>query len=182
MKELNIGQSATLTDFAMCINHYRLSSPGLYVCIHATVQLTPSCRLVPGLLAQVNHGARKQCEPDARYQCFCGPPNFVFDVWAESDRSEYEARREQFQSAGVVEYVVWFDEAPLPIWNRLVDGRFEEVTSDREGMIESKALPGLWIPIESLRARDWWGVMARISQGITRREHHALMDTIWNSG
>ena len=38
-RELDVGQSALLTDIAMCINYYRLFSPGLYCCVHATVQL-----------------------------------------------------------------------------------------------------------------------------------------------
>jgi hypothetical protein len=37
-RELDVGQSALLTDIAMCINYYRLFSPGLYCCVHATVQ------------------------------------------------------------------------------------------------------------------------------------------------
>ena len=37
--ELDVGRSPFLTDIAICINYYRLFSPGLYCCIHATVQL-----------------------------------------------------------------------------------------------------------------------------------------------
>ena len=46
-RELDLGQSALLTDIAMCINYYRLFSPGLYCCVHATVQLSPSLHGVP---------------------------------------------------------------------------------------------------------------------------------------
>ena len=42
--ELDVGRSALLTDIAMCINYYRLFSPGLYCCIHAPVQLDISTR------------------------------------------------------------------------------------------------------------------------------------------
>jgi hypothetical protein len=36
-RELDVGQSALLTDIAMHINYYRLFAPGLYCCVHATV-------------------------------------------------------------------------------------------------------------------------------------------------
>ncbi len=80
-RELDVGQSALLTDIAMCINYYRLFSPGLYCCVHATVQLDDDTRFCPGIIVQVNHGQFKQCEPD---DCFKGPPNFVLDVFPET--------------------------------------------------------------------------------------------------
>lgn len=45
--------------------------------------------------------------------------------------------------------------------------------------------PGLFVcvhvgvPLAALEERDWWGVMARISQGVTRRGHRDFMATIW---
>ncbi len=47
---LDIGESALLTDLAMCVNYYRLFSPGLYCCAHATVQLDDATRFCPGLV------------------------------------------------------------------------------------------------------------------------------------
>ena len=61
-RELDVGQSALLTDIAMCINYYRLFSPGLYCCVHATVQLDDGTRFFPGIVVQVNHGPLKLCD------------------------------------------------------------------------------------------------------------------------
>ena len=41
MAELEVHQSALLTDLAMCVNRYRLFTPGWYVCVLARVQLSP---------------------------------------------------------------------------------------------------------------------------------------------
>ena len=60
IRELDVGQSALLTDIAMCINYYRLFSPGLYCCIHAPVQLDADTRFCPGVIVMVNHGQLKQ--------------------------------------------------------------------------------------------------------------------------
>lgn len=179
IEDLDIGQSATLTDLAMCINHYRLSTPGLYVCIHVPVQLDAETRLTPGLIAQVNTGRFKQCDP-GNYTYFTGPPNFVLDVFKEGEQEKYQDRRDAFRKAGVLEYVVWQgNSGDNLIWNRLCDGHYQQVEANKEGLIKSTALPGLWIPQQAMKQRDWWSVMATISRGITRKEHHDFMATIW---
>ena len=179
-QEYDIEQSATLADMAMCINHYRMSTPGLYVCIHVPVQLSEGSRVVPGVIAQVNSGKFKQCDP-GDYTYYSGPPNFVFDVFREEQRSEYESRREIFEQSGVIEYVVWFNSEKLPLWNRLVAGKYQSIQEDEDGLIKSSALPGLWIPVKAMAECDWWSVMAKISHGITRRGHRDFMATIWRS-
>jgi hypothetical protein len=166
-------------DIAMCINYYRLFSPGLYCCIHATVQLNDGTRLCPGVVVQVNHGPLKQCEPDG---CFKGPPNFVLDVFGD-DMLDYEHRRGCFERHGVIEYVALRLTEPVEwIWNRLIDGKFSVIETADNEFIMSTALPGLWIPSHALKHRDWWAVMGAIARGVSRIGHHDFMDTIWKAG
>lgn len=178
--ELSVGQSALLTDLAMCLNHWRLSSPGFYCCVLVPVQLNPDTRLHPGVMAMVNHGKHKQCSVDPDGAAFIGPPNFVLDVFCGGGLEDYEHRRACYERAGVIEYVA-VEDAPSPVWrwNRQVEGRFALIEEDDPGVIRSAALPGLWIPTEALRNRNWWQIMASISQGITRVGHHEMMESIW---
>lgn len=177
-EEYDIGQSATLADFLSCVNHYRMYTPGLYVCVSVPVQLNKTTRLTPGFVAQVNSGKFKQCDP-GDYEYFSGPPNFVFDVFKDNQRQEYEKRKTLFERSGVIEYVVWFASDKMPIWNRLHKGAYLEISEDEEGLIKSSALPGMWFPIDALAERDWRTIMAKISWGITRRGHRDFMKTIW---
>jgi hypothetical protein len=180
MSELGIGQSALLTDLALCINYYRLFSPGLYVCVLTPVQLDEQTRLCPGVLAMVNYGRHKQCDPDYAAECFRGPPNLVLDVFPENDLLDYEYRRECYERAGVIEYVAVQDrESPRWFWNRRIDGKFSLIESDGGGMIGSQALPGLWIPTAAFAQRDWWAILGAIQRGVTRLPHHDLMESIW---
>ncbi len=181
--ELDVGQSALLTDLATCINYYRLFSPGLYCCVHATVQLNDGTRLCPGIVVQVNHGPLKQCDPEPSYDVFKGPPNFVLDVFPGNDLLDYEHRRECFERAQVIEYVAVRLTEPIEwIWNRLVDGKFSVITTADNELIMSTALPGLWIPSHALKHGDWLAIMAAIARGVSRIGHHEFMDTIWNAG
>lgn len=178
-RELDVGQSALLTDIAMCINYYRLFSPGLYCCVHATVQLGDGIRFCPGVIVQVNHGPLMQGEPEPWYKYFNGPPNFVLDVFPEDDLLDYEQRRECFERAGVIEYVAVRLREPLEwIWNRLLDGKFSEIKTADTELIMSTALPGLWIPTYALKHHNWWAIMATIARGVSRVGHHQFMDTI----
>ena len=182
VRELDVGQSALLTDIAMCLNYYRLFSPGLYCCIHATVQLDVDIRISPGVILMVNHGRLKQCDPGPEYDYFRGPPNFVLDVFPGDGLLDYEYRRECFERAQVLEYVAVQDSDPVEwIWNRLIDGKFSVIEADDDELIMSTALPGLWVSPYSLRNRDWWSIMAAIARGVTRVGHHDFMDTIWKT-
>jgi hypothetical protein len=164
----------------MCINNYRLFSPGLCCCIHATVQLDVDTRFCPAIIVQVNHGQFKQCEPGDRFK---GPPNFVLDVFPGDDLLDYEYRRECFERAQVIEYVaVRLTEAVEWIRNRLIDGKFSVIETADNELIMSTALPGLWIPSYALKHRDWWAIMGPIARGVSRVGHHDFMDTIWKVG
>ena len=45
MPELTTGQSVLLTDLAaLCINRYRLFTPGIYVCVHVPVEFDDGTR------------------------------------------------------------------------------------------------------------------------------------------
>jgi hypothetical protein len=181
--EIGVSESALLTDLAMCINYYRLFSPGLYCCVHAPVQLDDSTRLYPGIIVMVNHGKLKQCDPGPDYDCFHGPPNFVLDVFPATDLADYHQRRSAFERAKVLEYVAVRLTDPVSwIWNRLVDGQFTEIETADNDCIMSTALPGLWIPTLALKERDWWSIMGAIARGVTRIGHHEFMETIWNPG
>lgn len=179
MPELTTSQSVLLTDLALCVNHYRLYTPGIYVCLHVPVKFDPQTTIVPGLIAMVNHGKLKQCEP--MEHGFEGPPNFVLDVLADDDLTEYERRRDLFERFGVTEYVAVEDaDSPVMHWNRLDNGRFRTIESDVPGVIRSMALPGLWIPTDALAKRDWWTIIAAIERGVTRLGHHEFQETIWH--
>ena len=182
MPELSLSKSVLLTDFGLCVNRYRISTPGIYVCFHVPVILDKETRFVPGLVAQVNHGRFKQC--DATEEGFKGPPNFVLDVFGPDELDEYESRRSSFERFGVVEYVALIaDEHTTCHWNRLDDSdgkKFVSVEPDDNGVIKSKALPGLWFSTNHAKDRDWWTLIDLVDRGITRLGHHEFMETIFH--
>ena len=161
----------------MCINHYRLNTVGLYACINVGVKIN-NLLLFPDMIVVINSGRKKQCKPDFENDCFIGPPNFVLDII--NDTGLIKERKRLFSDAGVEEYLVINEQLTKIEWNRLIGDRFKKIKPDKEGIIKSSSLPGLWIPITALRKRDFWTVKACIEHGLTRRDHHELMQSIWN--
>lgn len=168
MPELGVHRSALLTDLALCVNRWRLLSPGFYVCVLAKVQLSPEEAEVPGLVAMVNYGRKKQCE--VRDEVFHGPPNFVLDVFDSEEDEDYRRRRERFSKYGVEEYFVAFNRRPVVLhWHRLDGGGYQLVEADDDGILRSRALPNFWLPLKAIEERDWWTAVGCIERGVSRR-------------
>ena len=172
MTALGVHQSALLTDLALCVNRYRLFSPGWYVCVLAKVQLSLETAEVPGLVAMVNYGRNKQCQ--VREEVFHGAPNFVLDVFNERDDPDFLRRRDVFYTFGVHEYLVAFNEEPVEVqWYRREGETFQQIQPDSDGILRSRALPNFWLPLKALQERDWWAALGCIERGVSRRANFA---------
>lgn len=168
MNAIGVHQSALLTDLALCVNRYRLFSPGWYVCVLAKVQLSPEEWEIPGLVAMVNYGSKKQCE--VRDEVFHGAPNFVLDVFDAADDEDFLRRRDRFGKRGVQEYVVAFDDDPVALlWHRWEPAGYQLVEPDDDGIFRSRALPNFWLPLSAVQNRDWWTALGCIERGVSRR-------------
>ncbi len=179
MPELTVKKSVALTDLSTAVNRYRHFTPGIYVCIHAPVLFEDGTRFVPGLVAMVNHGRLKQCEPGERE--FVGPPNFVLDVFDASELGEYEARRDAFSRFGVTEYVaVVLGKETYCHWNRHDGEELALVQPDEKGVMKSKGLPGLWFSTTFQPGSERWTLIDFIQTGVTRVGHHEFMETIFH--
>lgn len=168
MAELGVHKSALLTDLALCVNRWRLLSPGWYVCVLAKVQLSPEEWEVPGLVAMVNYGSKKQCE--VRDEVFHGPPNFVLDVCDSPDDEHVLRRRNRFFKHGVHEYVVAVGAEQVSLlWHQRDAAGYRLLEPDSDGIIRSHALPNFWMPLKAVQDRDWWAVLGCIERGVSRR-------------
>lgn len=142
------------------------------MCVLAKVQLSPEESEVPGLVAMVNYGRKKQCEVGD--EVFLGPPNFVLDVFCSDDDPDFLRRRDRFCHFGVQEYLVAVNDEPVGVlWHRLDAGCYRLVEPDEDGIIRSHALPNLWVPLKALQDRDWWTVLGCIERGVSRRANFA---------
>lgn len=183
-RKWSIGKSATLTDLGMCINKYRTLTVGLYACISVGVKIEDTI-IYPDMMVMIGSGRHKQCNPNFDKDYFEGPPNFVLDIHKDFNSQYIIERKKLFLSSGVQEYLIVDENLTKFEWNRLVKNKltrkrdYQEIQPDEKGIFKSECLPGLWIPLEALKQRNTFKIMACIEEGVTRKPHHELMDTIW---
>jgi Uma2 family endonuclease len=91
-----------------------------------------------------------------------GPPVLVVEVAASSASYDLHDKKEAYRRAGVPEYIVWRIVDRLIDWFHLQDGEYVLLEPDEDGVIESRILPGLRLPVESLLAGDDAAVLAAV--------------------
>jgi Uma2 family endonuclease len=91
-----------------------------------------------------------------------GPPLLVVEVAASSASYDLHDKKEAYRRAGVPEYIVWRIVDRLIEWFHLRDGEYVRLEADEDGLIESRVLPGLRLPLDKMLAGDDVGVLAAI--------------------
>ena len=91
-----------------------------------------------------------------------GAPEFVFEIAASSASYDLHAKRAIYQQAGVLEYAVWRTLDGMIDWFRLLDGAYQRIDPDEDGVIVSTVFPGLALPIPALLRGDLPALLAAL--------------------
>lgn len=102
---------------------------------------------------------------------FQGAPEFLAEVSASSASNDLHDKYRLYESAGVQEYLVvlLFEEEIR--WHELVEGRYERLAPDADGLWRSRVFPGLWLDGQALLAGDLRRVLDRLQDGLRSAEH-----------
>ncbi len=154
--------------------HYRRFTPGPRSAGNATVKLgdygepQPDCLLrIPAEL-----GGRSRIDADGYVT---GPPELIIEVGRSSRAFDLGAKKNDYEQAGVLEYVfVGLDPRDVR-WFVLREGRYEAVAPGPDGVHRSAVFPGLWLDPQALFAGDLEGVIATLEQGLATPEHAAFV-------
>jgi Uma2 family endonuclease len=143
---------------------------GLDFADNATVELDPDNAPQPDLCiylpAEVGGRAR---ENENGY--LEGPPDFIAEIAASSVSIDLHGKLRAYQSGGVREYVVWRVLDASFNWLELQSGKFVAVAPDDAGIYRSRVLPGLWLDVPALLARDAQRLWATLDAGMATEEY-----------
>ena len=84
-------------------------------------------------------------------------------------------KRDLYEEAGVLEYVVFLVAEREVRWHRLGPSGYEIVAPDADGIYRSTVLPGLWIDGAAFLAEDNGRLLAVLQQGLASPEHAAFV-------
>jgi Uma2 family endonuclease len=151
---------------------YENGTPGVEVLDNTTTILGEESEPQPDLALRImpEFGGQSQTTADDYVQ---GAPEFLAEI-AHSTRSlDLNAKRSDYEQAGVKEYLVVCLEEPEIHWFDFAAGT--ELKPNRRGIYHSRVFPGLWIDGPALLARDSTRLIDVVQQGLASKEHGAFV-------
>ena len=107
-----------------------------------------------------------------------GAPELIAEVCLTSTDYDLHVKYDLYETACVREYVAVLLEQQEIRWHILVNGRYELMPADADGMWRSRAFPGLWLDGPALLRRDLAAVLAKLREGMQRPEHAAFLQEL----
>jgi Uma2 family endonuclease len=155
-------------DLAGVLWWYTSQTPGVEAGDNATAILGEESEPQPDLALRIKaeYGGRSSLDSD---QYVVGPSELIAEIAHSSRGIDLYGKRDDYQKAGVVEYLVLLIEEKQLRWTHFPSGR--PIKANREGVFRSRIFPGLWLNGPALLARDTPTVMATLQRGLSSTEH-----------
>jgi Uma2 family endonuclease len=151
---------------------YASATPGVEGMIDTTAILGPESEPRPDLSLRIPAELGGRSHVDAAGY-LTGPPELLAEVAYSSRAIDMNQKRQDYERAGVLEYLVLCVEEQELHWFSFATGG--SILSNRKGVYCSQVFPGLWIHGAALLARDNSRVQEVLRQGLASRAHTALV-------
>ena len=104
-----------------------------------------------------------------------GPPELIVEVAFHEASIELHAKKQVYRRAQVQEYIVWRTRDQAVDWWIMEDDEYIRLEPNAQGVLRSRAFPGLWLGVNGLIAQDAGEVLAVLHQGLASAEHEAFV-------
>lgn len=98
-----------------------------------------------------------------------GPPELIAEIAYSSLDIDLHRKREDYEQAGVIEYLVLSIEDQGLHWFHFPTGKM--IRASRQGVYRSHVFPGLWIDGAALFAHDSKRLIEVVQRGLASPEH-----------
>lgn len=156
---------------------YSMCTPGTCGCASATVRLSDDCEPQPDASLHIDPvcGGRIHLSPEGIIE---GPVELAAEVCNCSASFDLHDKLEVYQNYGVREYVVWRIYENELNWFVLQDGKYEQLTAAEDGILRSRAFPGLWLDKKALLSGDYATVVRVVKEGTLSAEHELFVQRL----
>lgn len=107
-----------------------------------------------------------------------GAPELITEVCLTSADYDLHVKYDLYESVRVQEYLTLLVYEQEIRWHILVDGRFQIMPPDADGIHRSRVFPGLWLDGQALLKRDMPKVLAVLQAGLAAPEHQAFVEQL----
>lgn len=105
-----------------------------------------------------------------------GPAELMVEVCLSSTSYDLNEKYDLYEAAGVQEYLAVLMYEQEIRWHHRVDGQFQILSPDADGIHRSRVFPGLWLDGAALLRRDMAAVLAKLQEGLATPEHRVFVE------
>jgi hypothetical protein len=153
--------------------YYVERTPGVEVLDNATVILDWRNEPQPDVTLRILPECGGRTRNEGNF--VAGTPEVVVEVAKSSRYVDLGPKFDEYERAGVLEYVVRSVDPEEVLWFVLDAGRFTPLAPDPDGLIRSRAFPGLWLDPRALLTGDTRRLREVIDLGVNTPEHAAFV-------
>jgi Uma2 family endonuclease len=165
------GRSHTAASYWLI--YYEEKTPGVEVLDNTSTVLGPRTEVQPDAQLRVLTECGGRTQADRTF--IRGVPELVVEVAHASRYVDLGPKLDDYERAGVLEYVVRALEPDEVAWYVLQEGRLVKTPPDADGLYRARAFPGLWLDPQALLARDLRRLREVIDLGVATPEHAAFV-------
>jgi len=147
---------------------YAGETPGVEAADNATTILGPASEPQPDLSVRIASDCGGHSRVNAK-NYLEGPPELIAEIAFSSRDIDLHYKRDDYQKAGVVEYLVVCLEDQELHWFDFATGK--SLRPNRQGIYRSHVFPGLWIDGAALLALDFRRLVEVVRHGLDSPEH-----------
>lgn len=104
-----------------------------------------------------------------------GVPELLAEVCVSTASYDLHQKYDLYEAAGIPEYlaIVVFEQEIR--WHTLVEGRYQLLSPDADGLHRSRIFPGLWLDGQALLAGNLRQVLDRLQEGLRSADHERFV-------
>jgi Uma2 family endonuclease len=157
---------------------YQARTPGVRAGHNVTVILGKQDEVQPDVALRIlpAHGGQSKDTGRRTKKYILGAPELIVEIAFSSRAIDLHLKRERYVRAGVAEYIVVCIEPNNLYWLDIRNN--EELRADSDGILRSRAFPGLWIHESGLLQLEFDPVMDALNEGLKSKEHAEFVKTL----
>ena len=156
-------------DLGGWLFHYQRFTPGVRGVSNVTTILGEDSEVQPDLQLRISERLGGRARVVGGY--VVGPPELVVEIGKSSKFYDLGDKKDDYERAGVLEYLFLGVDPDGVRWFALNEGRYKEIEPGPDGLLRSRAFPGLWLDPIALFAEDLNGLIAGLERGLASPEH-----------
>ena len=155
------------------LSRYEERTPGVEAYGSVTVLLEPKNEPEPDACLVVAPRCGGRTREEDEY--LAGPPELMVEVATSSESIDLHRKRQEYERAGVREYLAVALRQGWVYWFGSCDGYFVELDPGPDGVLRSEEFPGLWLDPAALLRTDAARPEDVLGQGLATPEHAAFV-------